>query len=540
MITPRMPAIGEPTPSGPLSYVLGCPHCGAPSALEADAVSFVCDHCGSFLAVEHPGRDEIFLGESLVPDAAAVGEVVVLYRVQSQRAEIVTRYGTLEQDGTRTPPLESFVQRKLREYEERLRELVRVVDAHRIQVPYWHVTGSIVQAVLGRRQDGPKEVRLRAFLVEHTVPAYDTRRFNLRDRGLRLSGSRVRPLGRRQVKDAAPFLPWAPVAERTYQEIRKWQNRDLVPGFDAVTRRGAFCFARRILVYRPIWLARVITDAGQSLVLVDAGFGTIGGYPSEAEGVALLRAAIADPEGPESRETRAVVVKSRCPDCGFEAAFDRRAVVVACPNCHRGLAPGPGGIRLVPVGHVQGPRDAAWLPFWVFPFRIRTGTAAHDTLESWAKTLHPRGLPPGFAPHGQALFVPALRLLGTEVGDAAFRELVEWIHGAGLVLESEKVPLGGRPELLPAALSADEARELLPWVLWALNGKTSAARLTTLSLKQAIEAAKLDAGEARLVMVPFQRAGAELSTEGGPTLPRLVVDGGPALEAQRARVSSVG
>jgi ribosomal protein S27E len=348
----------------------------------------------------------------------------------------------------------------------------------------------------------------------------------------------VRPLGRRQVAQEGPFLPWAPVAERTYQEIRKWQGRDLVPGFDAVTRRGAFCFGRRILVYRPVWLARVITDAGQSLVLVDAGFGTIGGYPSEAEGAALLRAGIADPEGPESRETRAVVVKSRCPDCGYEAAFDRRAVVVPCPNCHRGLAPGPAGIRLVPVGHAAGDRDSAWLPFWAFAFHIRTGATPHDVLESWAKVLHPRGLPPGFAPRGPLLFVPALRLLGTEVGDTAFRELVEWVHGASLVLESEKVPLGGRPELLPAALSADDARELLPWVLWAMNGKTSAARLTTLSLKQAIESAKLDAGEPRLVMLPFRRQAAELVAEGGPALPRLVVDGGPALEAQRARVSS--
>ncbi len=536
-----MPPTPEPTPSGPLSYLLRCPHCGAPSELEADAVSFVCAHCASFLALEHPGRDEIFLGgESQVPDVEAVREVVIAYRVQSQRAEIVSRFGTLEEDGSRTPPAESFIQRKLRDYEARIREQVRVMDAHRIQVPYWHVSGRIVQAVLGRRQDGPKEVRLRAFLVEHTVPAYDTRRFNLRDRGLRLSGARVRPLGRRELKDAGPFLPWAPVPEQAYQEIRKWQGRDLIPGFEAVTRRGAFCFGRRILVYRPVWLARVITDAGQSLVLVDAGFGTIGGYPSEAEGISLLRAVVADPEGALSRETRAVVVKSRCPDCGIEAAFDRRAVIVPCPNCHRGLAPGPEGIRLVPVGHVSGDLDAAWLPFWVFPFSLRTAAAAHQTLESWAKTLHSRGLPPGFAPRGPGLFVPAMRLLGTEPGDTAFRELVEWVHGAGLRLESDKVPLGGRPELIPATLTGDEARELLPFVLWAINGRTSAARLSTLILKQAIEAPKLESGEPRLVMLPFRRDGALLACDGGPALPRLVVDGGPALDAQLVRVSNAG
>jgi ribosomal protein S27E len=530
-------APAQPPQTAPLSYVLGCPHCGAPSEVEADARSFVCDHCRSFLAVHHPGRDEIFLGESQVPDAAAVREVVILYRVQSQRAEVVARWGTLEQDGTRTPPPESFIQGRLREYEQRLREVVRVVDAQRLQAPYWHVTGSIVQAALGRVRDGPKEVRLRAFLVEHTVPAYDTRRYNLRDRGLRLSGSRVRPLRRREMGAEGPYLPWADAPERTHQEIRRWEGRDLIPGFEAVTKRGRFCFGRRILVYRPLWLARVLSDTGQSLVLVDAGFGTIGGYPSEAEGVELLRGAVSDPEGPESRETRAVVVKSRCPDCGFEAAFDRRAVIVACPNCHRGLELDAKGIRLVSVGHVPGDLDSTWLPFWAFPFRLRVGAALHDTLEAWARALHARGLPPGFHPRGRHLYVPACRLLGTEVGDTAFRELVQWLHAAGLALEPHKPPLGGRPEFVAATLPAEHARELLPWVLWAMSGKSSAARLNTLTLKRAIESAQLEASEARLFYLPFRRAGAELSVPGGPVVPRLVVDGGPALDAQRATVA---
>ncbi len=534
-----MPPAKDAPFQAPLSYVLGCPHCGAPSQIEAEARSFGCAHCGSFLAVDHPGRDEIFLGESQVPHCEAVRDIVIQYRVQSHRAEVIERFGRLEEDGTRTPPSESFVQKKLREYEERLRESVRVIDLHRLQVPYWHLTGSIVQAVLGRRQDGGKEVCLRSFLVEHTVPAYDTRRFNLRDRGLRLSGSRVRPLRRRDMQAEGPYLPWAPIADQTYQEVRRWEGRDLMAGFDAVTKRGRFCFGRRILVYRPVWLARVITDAGQSLVLVDAGFATIGGYPSEQEGIALLRGTTLDPEGPESRETRAVVVKSRCPDCGHEAAFDRRSVILACPNCHRGLELRPEGIRLTSVGHSPGDLDATWLPFWAFPFRLRIGAQVHDRLESWAKALHTRGLPPGFAPRGPLVFVPAFSLLGTEVGDVAFRELVEWIHGAGLGLESEKVPIGGRPELIGASLPAEDARELLPWVLWALNGKTSAARLTTLVVKQAIESAKLDGGEPRLVFVPFRRDPSEVATAGGPAIPRLVLDGGPALDAQRATVAKL-
>jgi ribosomal protein S27E len=520
----------------PLSYVLTCPHCGAPSEVDAESRSFVCAHCGSFLAVDHPGRDEIFVAESQVKDAEAVREVVILYRVQSQRAEIVERWGQTLEDGTRQPPPEVFIQQKLRQYEERLRETVRVIDAHRLQIPYWHVSGSIVQAVLGRRQDGPKEVKLRSFAVEHSVPAYDVRRFNLRDRGLRLSGARVRPLRRADMPGLGPYLPWAPIAEQTYQEIRRFEGRDLIPGFEPVVKRGRFCFGRRILVYRPVWLARVITDAGQSLVLVDAGFATIGGYPSEAEGIAMLRGTIDDPEGPESRETRAVVVKSRCPDCGHEAAFDTHAVVVACPNCHRGLELHPEAIRLVEVGHAGDDLDATWLPFWSFPFRARVGTQTLDSLDAWTKTLHPRGLPPG-APRGAHVLVPAFELLGTEVGDEAFQELVAWAHASAPDAQPEKVPIGGRPEFVGATLPAEEARELLPWVLWAMNDRASAARLSTLVVKQSIEAAKLEPGEPQLVFLPFERKLDAIFAAGGPTLPRLLFDGGPALLAQRVSVA---
>src|SRR5262245_11192433 len=199
----RHPPGGEPGGlSGPLTLVLSCPKCGAPFTVDDTVVTAACEHCGSLLVLSAPGRDEVYVADDVVRGARDIHETVVMYRVQAQRAEIVSRYK--QGDESRTPP-DFWVQAELAAFEQRLRATVQVLDAHRLEVPYWHLTGQIVQATLGRRADGPKLVRVRAWEVEHTVPGYDTRKADLRDRGLRLSRSRVHPLTARDLAAKGPF-----------------------------------------------------------------------------------------------------------------------------------------------------------------------------------------------------------------------------------------------------------------------------------------------------------------------------------------------
>lgn len=528
-------------PSGPLTILLACPQCGAPSAVDDDARSTVCGHCASFLVVDRPGRSEIFLAESVVAAAEEVRRIVIAYRVQAHRAELIARHRGDAGDEARVDLSEMFLEAELRSFEEALHRKVRVVEAHRVEAPYWHLSGTILQAILGRQGDGPKEVRVRGFAVEHTVPGYDPRRANLRDRGLRLARARVHPYSAKTRAGRGPFLPWVDVPEEAHREVGKWRTRDLDPGTEPVAKRGDLVFARRFLVYRVYWLARVVvSDGEQAWVLVDGGFGTIGGYPSEAEARDLLANALADPEDAESRQTKACAHPSRCPDCGFEAVFGPRTLVSICRNCRLAVEPHPSGIRNVPYDHAapsDGPSE--YLPFWAFPasFSAPGSAAPVDRLESYAKLLFPQGAPPGFTLAGDHLFVPAVRLLGTEDGDAAFQRLVHSVHMAPPRVEAGKVPLGDEASFRDAALTEDEARETLPALLYALHGRPSAARLTTLLVKRLVDGVRFHAAPGRLVWLPLVSSEAGLLAPGGATLvSRGLLDGGPEVDAQRVTV----
>jgi len=522
-------------PSGPLSILLSCPQCGAPAPVDDDARSVVCGHCSSFLVVDRPGRSEIFLAEGVVGDAEGVRRVVIAYRVQAHRAEILAR--RREDSGESAADVsEVTLDAELRRFEESLLLKVHVAEAHRIEAPYWHLSATILQAILGRRGDGPKEVRVRGFAVEHTVPGYDPRRANLRDRGLRLARARVHPYSARTRTDRGPFLPWVEVPEEAHREVGKWRTRDLDPGIEPVTRRGDVVFVRRFLVYRAYWLARVVvSDGDQAWVLVDAGFATIGGHPGE------VASATPEPDDAESRQTKAYAHPSRCPDCGFEAVFDPRTLVAICRNCRLAVEPHPSGVRNVPYDHAapswDGPSE--FLPFWVFPVELSTpgSPVPERRLETYAKLLFPQGAPPGFTLAGDHLFVPAVRLLGTEDGDLSFQRLVHWVHCAPPRIETGKVPLGSAASFRDAALTEDEAREILPVVLYAVHGRPSAARLTTLLVKRLVDGARIAVAPGRLVWLPFVAGEAGLRTPDGAFLvARGLLDGGPEVDAQRVTV----
>ncbi len=532
-------------PAGSLSIVLSCPQCGAPTLADDDAVSVTCGHCQSFLVIARPGRDQFFLAQNQVTGPEEIRNIVILYRTQAHRAELVARFGSRDREGEPVPPPEPLIERLLREFEERLLRQMKVLAAHRVQVPYWHLAGSIVQATLGRRHDGPKEISLRAYAVEHSLPGYDVAQANLRDRGLRLSGARVRPLARKDLAAEGPFLPWRAATVESSREIEKWVSRDLTPDIEDVTRKGSYLFGRRLLVYRAYWLAQVATDEGARWILVDGGFGTIAGYPSQDEVRTLLRQAVRDPEDALSRETRVLVRPARCPDCGAEQRWAPHWQVAVCANCHLALCPEPDGLQVVPYDHgAFGPvdLDGCYLPFWSYPLRLTLpGAAAVTRLEAYCRLLFPQGAPPGFAPSGDRLWVPAFRLLGTEIGDRAFHSLSAALHMKPPAMGQGKLPLGGRPRFEAVTVPEKDAREALPYLLFGLHDRASAARLNTRLVQKAIVEAKLAPGTGRLTMLPLERAADGLRIPGtDAVLPELLLRGGPELAALRATVWQPG
>jgi hypothetical protein len=522
-----------------LDVELGCPHCGAPRLLDADAVSYVCEHCGSYLVVAH-GQREMYVAEETVKGEEDVRRTIILYRVQAVRADIVSRYGRRLDDGTVEAPAESLIQWHMEKVERELLGSLQLVHTRRFLVPYWHLSGHILQAVLGRKRDGPKHVVVRQNSVEHSEPAYDTALFNLRDKGLRLSGSRVRPLGRRQVGELGPYLPWQEVPARVHHEIEKWRTRILDPELEPVSRHGAFVGARRLLVYRAYWIARVAHEQRDEWVLVDGAFGTIAGYPDGVEAGVLAGACVADPRAGEP--LHAVVRPSRCPDCGAEQRLRVDARATVCDNCHLLLEPREDGLKVRGYDHAtfrEVDLDATYLPFWSFRFQLTPqGGKPVSDLAALSRSLLGGTAPPAAgALKGDHLLVPAFRLLGTSPGDAAFLSLAQALHTGGPEGRDGKVPLGGHPCLEDVTVAEAEAREAALFLLYGMHGKASAARLNAIGLRRHLELGRLELQPGRLVYVPFQAAEDALALAGSrAAVPRLLLDGGPELEALRASV----
>jgi DNA-directed RNA polymerase subunit RPC12/RpoP len=523
---------------GPLVRIeLQCPKCGAPFEVDDETRSVVCEHCGSLLLLEAPEREELYLAEGLVHGPQDLVEILVGYRVQAHRAEVVHRF----KDSNDNPPPELLIENRLAAYERTLRETVRLLAAEQVHVPYWHLTGAIVQGILGRIRGAIKTTRVRAFAVEHTVPGYAPERANLRDRGLRLDHTLARPLTAAAVSGASCFLPRVPMAERQFREIDRWLRRDLDREAEPIARHAAFLPGPRLLIYRPYWIAKLITDQGQEWVLFDGSFETIAGYPSEREALALPSLRDADPLGTAQESFRRVrVIPSRCPDCGVEGRYDREAALIVCSSCHLALQLTPEGARVVPYDHaVRGGTgaDTAYLPFWRFAFQAEfLDRTLATSIEEYGKVLFPQP-PPGFRLEGRHLYVPAFRLLGTEPGDEAFKAICEWIHAQPPEVREGKIPLDGQPRLVGASLTSDDARALAPFVLVALHTKTSAARMSALLFKRAVQDVRMSLTEPRLLMLPFDCEGDEVTIpEARLRISAQLLRRGPEIQHLRATV----
>ena len=531
---PPPPATPPATPRG-FELQLSCPHCGGPFIATDATVSHTCEHCKSLLIVEAPDREEIFVEPAQVSEPSAILETLIRYRVDAQRAALVAKHS----DPEGNPPPDLLISALLNRFESGLRGSAKLIDCRLVHVPYRQTGGKVVQAVLGRHGDGAKIARLRAYVAEQTSPAYDVSRLNLRDAGLRLGRSVFKPLLSADVPNLGRFVPRT-VAGESRRELEKWRGQNLEAGFESVAKQGQVAVTFEAAVYRPYYLVRTRLDRGDETLLFDGGFGTIAGHVTDAERDAFMSGKDKDPLGTEGASFRRVaVVPSRCPNCGMDPSLPEDAVVSICGNCHAGVAASPAGLVLVNYDREEGAtpdRDAALLPFWRFPFQIGiAGSPPITTLEAYAAAIFPQGLPKGFSPHGDSVYVPAWRLLATEAGDETFSDLAQAVHGQAWNWTPDRVGLDGRPRFVPVSLPEDEARDLAWTSLFALHTKASAARLNTLLLKRMLFDAKLSFGKGSVALISFKEQD-KVYVRPEVGVPRLLIDGGPALAAQRVTV----
>jgi len=402
----------------------------------------------------------------------------------------------------------------------------RILEARRFQSPYWHLWSAAVQAAPGRAQGGLRPLLVRSARSAQTFPAYaDHTHFARHDRPISLDRPTLRPLEPGQAGALGPFLPWESVPERVQRKLEQAAAQPLEPELRSVERLSAVVRARRALVYRPHWLVRTIGASGQGFVLIDAVDGELLGRPATLEAHALLEALRADPQAFGSEQTVLQAQASSCPECGTGQRFDAYAVVQVCESCGRGLALEPGGLRHTAYAHAywgQPDADGLWLPFWTFRLRVAPSSGAPvETLEDWSRLAFPDGAPPGFEPQGALLWLPAFPLLGDARADELFRELIERLHARPPEVEDGGFSPGGAAELVPATLSAADARELGRLALMCVLSSAALARCAPSALRRALLGASLTLSRPRLTLACFERRGDEAGLPGSRlSLPR--------------------
>ena len=104
-------------------------------------------------------------------------------------------------------------------------------------------------------------------------------------------------------------------------------------------------------------------------------------------------------------------------------------------------------------------------------------------------------------------------------------------------LTPDRVGLDAKPRFVPLTLPEEEARQLAWATLFALHTKASAARLNTLLLKRMLFDAKLSFGKGSVALVAFTEKD-KVYVRPDVSVPRLLIDGGPTLAAQRVTVQA--
>lgn len=532
------PGRAAPPPASPdadhLWLQFACPNCGGPFRASETTVSHQCEFCQSLLLVEAPSAEEIVIEPARVVKPAELLKTFVELRLDALRPR-----SEVDEHGREIPP--GLIElARFKRIEKSLREKSRILGSELVWVPFEQTSGRIVQAVLGRRGEGAKEVSIRGYVAETTHAVYDAAKFNFRDKGLRSSSLAMRPIEKKDYEPPQRFIPRAANVEANPQ-LRRWTTQTLDANIDTIGRRAEIIPVWRALAYRPYFVVKLEADQGVQTVLFDGVHGAVSGYLADDEVKALHGVRKTDArKGLESHARHVRAIPSRCPNCGADQKLDEEALVSICLNCHAGIAPTPAGLEIRNYDReeqLHASKKVTLLPFWRFPFEITVEGKKAKSVEAYFDLVFPRPVdkPPGFAPKGEFLYVPAFPLLTTEAGDAAYLELTRFMQHQQWSWTSDRVDLHRRPRFVPATVPVEHARVVAFAALLCIHTKPSATRLNTLLLKTKLFEAPLTLGDPRLSLVGFADAENQIERPGAK-LGKLLIDGGPKLLAQRVTV----
>ncbi|UCE87530.1 MAG: hypothetical protein JSU66_07390, partial [Deltaproteobacteria bacterium] len=166
---------GTDTPPQPLIIETRCPECGAPGEAGLWDYSGYCGFCGSLLVFGGSLEDELFVVTTASPGGDDLIGLLVATEVGAYRAKLEARARDPESLGLHELPL--WIERRVEAFADRVRQELEL--QHRVDffAPYRIVEKTVIQGVLGRRKNGPKESFIQSFYTEQLERLYDAGAF---------------------------------------------------------------------------------------------------------------------------------------------------------------------------------------------------------------------------------------------------------------------------------------------------------------------------------------------------------------------------
>ncbi|MFI5315926.1 MAG: hypothetical protein ACHQ6T_09500 [Myxococcota bacterium] len=516
-----------------LEVELECTECGATFVAGVWDHSFRCSFCGSVLACERALGEEVFAvsdGGSTSADGLAL---LIRNETESHRNELIGRAKGPDGNGVEFP---AVIEAQVAEFRARLERELSLAEAGDFLVPYELHERTVFQGVLGRRGEA-KESIVQSICTEDVRRRYDPARFNLRDRGLKLRGSRVALLQESHLAraggralDVASGAECEPIGDRARVQTD--------PGLEVISHLEDICSERRLRVWKQMGFARIRRGTELEDYLIDRQFGTVAGR-LEGHETDLYRALAPRPLEEVLRKPVLRAIASECPNCGAELALSPRACVAFCATCHVGIRISAAGLselayEFSPTAKTDGAEALIGYPFWAFPARVRAGNLEFTRFWDWLEKVSPQPAATRFRENDPAearLFLPARAVFGARELDDAFAALCAVATWRQPTVEVGRPQPGDGVSSLDVELDEQQASALAHFALVALHDRQSTRRLTGLSFKQWVADAQVTLGAPRLVVLPLPIHGGQWLPAGpaaqrdlrqGPVFPKPV------------------
>lgn len=468
-----------------------CPKCGGTEIwLEGQRLK-KCAFCASLLYFESNAESRFYLSPT-VETENQLRNVIIQNKAEKQRAEDTARYPS--DNGENQPQMLSVPTRPLEPYLARFERKVSLGKYQLIFVPYWHFQAALMQCLLTRSEHDERKYQMRSMEVDEALPAYDDKRWNFRDRGLRFGQARLKE-ATGEVLSQHPHFEF-------HSDIESELDR-MMNAFPPLVRRYDFklvhlCNRQRLPIFRPYWIAQFECDGVES-VLVDAIYGSVAGYPDPAETSSLLM--YGEMPYNSSKPLQVKVFPARCPECGVDIDWQTDEVVHFCENCGRALELHHAGIQQVPYEYADlADTSGRYLPFWKLRVRLHCKGRTYDDLKTYFRESFPeRVLRKG--PYGDSLWIPAITPKRMEKGDEFFAALIADATATSPALREGPTLPGGK--MIAARLDSLTATELAVCALPSACGVPASIHKLA-SVSRMLRETSVEVTEARLVLAPYR------------------------------------